>query len=160
MKKWFAQEAIASPGPGLPSELLWCGLLICIFIEQIHHLQTTGRQPSRIFKWAFRVQTLVYRFLFASRNFWVGICYRVWNLINLKSKKTAASYQFMKSKFSRRISRLPVSRHSPSVGRHARLPPRKCATLSKIFPPHLAVLMSLKLLDLVNHTWNLVATLT
>ena len=54
MRKWFAQEAIASPGPGLPSahpsELLWCGLLICIFIEQIHHLQTTGRQPSRIFK--------------------------------------------------------------------------------------------------------------
>ena len=46
MREWFAQEAIASPGPGLPSahpsELLWCGLLICIFIEQIHHLQTTG----------------------------------------------------------------------------------------------------------------------
>ena len=42
MREWFAQEAIASPGPGLPSahpsELLWCGLLICIFIEQIHHL--------------------------------------------------------------------------------------------------------------------------
>ena len=60
--------------------------LICIFIEQIHHLQTTGRQPSRIFKWAFRVQTLVYRVMFASRNFWVGVRCRVWNLIHLKSK--------------------------------------------------------------------------